>query len=295
MSRHHHRHSIWYRMRRWLRHNRKAAAGSAVIIAAAVLGTGGVFYHSWQEQSKRHVTAGNSVDMKSGYRTRTYEGKEYQYNTQITTILYAEIDSEGKMQAETVYGDKALAETLTLSILDEKKNKISILTLDGTTLSEMQDYDSSGKELGTSAGTLGEAYSRGDGGEVSCTNMKEAVEHLLGDITINEYVVANRSSKAEIHALADGLMAYMGEFAELLQNDPGLAEQEEQIMKENLQTSITRNKYQGLAQAIDKTSEGIMDYYQLKGEMRQEDSRTVFVPADQELEQLIIDLFYEEI
>lgn len=295
MSRHH-RHSIWYRMRRWLRHNKKAAAGSAVIIAAAVLGTGGVFYHSYQKQAQYHVTAGNSKDMKSGYRTRTYNGKEYQYNNAITTILYAELDSEGQMAAEAQYGGKAKAETLTLAILDEKKNKINILTLDGATMSEYHDYDSSGKDLGICSGTIGAAYSCGDGGEVSCSNMQAAAEALLGGISINEYVVANRSSKEEIHALADGLMAYMGEFAELLEsNDLGLAEEQEQLMREHLQTSITRNKYQSLAKAIDQTSEGILDYYQLKGELQNIDGEEAFVPDEQALESLIIDLFYEEI
>lgn len=296
MSRHHHRHSIWYRMRRWFRHNKKAAACSAAVIAAAVLGTGGVFYYSYQQQAKYHVTAGNSKDMKGGYRTRTYDGKEYQYNNTITTILYVELDSEGKMTAEAQYGGKARAETLTLAILDEKKNKINVLTLDGATLSEFHDYDSRGKDLGTCSGAIGEAYSRGDGGEVSCTNLQGAAEALLGGITINEYVVANRASKEEIHALADGLMAYMGEFAELIEsNDLDLAEQQEQLMKENLQTSITRNKYQSLARAIDQTSEGILDYYQLKGEQQTIDGEEVFVPDEQELERLIIDLFYEEI
>ena len=142
---------------------------------------------------------------------------------------------------------------------------------------------------------LKDAYSYGDGGEVSCENLVNAVETLLGDITINEYVVANRSSKTEIHALADGLMAYMGEFADLMQKDPNMAVQEEQIMRDNLQTSITRNKYQSLAETMDQTSEGIMDYYQLQGEWRSSGTAEMFYPDEQQLEQMIINLFYEEV
>lgn len=292
---HHHRHSIWYRMRRWVRHNKGLAAGSAVIVAVVAVGAGTVLYRSYQSQSQMHVTAGNAVDMKSGYRTRTWDGKEYQYNAQITNILYAELDSEGKLEAEATYGGKAKAETLTLFILDKKNQKINVLTLDGETVAQMHQYDSTGKDLGVSEGVLKDAYSYGDGGEVSCENLVNAVETLLEDITINEYVVANRSSKTEIHALADGLMAYMGEFADLMQKDPNMAVQEEQIMRDNLQTSITRNKYQSLAETMDQTSEGIMDYYQLQGERRSSSTAELFYPDEQQLEQLIINLFYEEV
>lgn len=293
--RHHHRHSVWYRMRRWIRHNKGLAAGSAVIVAVVAAGAGTALYRSWQSQSQMHVTSGNAVDMKSGYRTRTWEGKEYQYNAQITTILYAELDSDGKLEAGSTYGDKAEAEALTLFILDKKKNQISVLTLNTDTAADMHQYDSSGQDLGVITGVLRDAYSYGDGGDVSCENLQDAVESLLGDITINEYVVANRSSKQEIHELADGLMVYMGEFADLLQKDPNMAVQEEQIMRDNLQTSITRNKYQSLAQTIDQTSEGIMEYYQLQGEERQEDGTEKFYPDTQQLEQMIISLFYEEV
>ena len=63
---HHHRHSVWYRIRRWVRYNKKLAGGSALVVAAAVL-VGGTYLHSsLQAQQRQHVTAGNSVDMKNG-------------------------------------------------------------------------------------------------------------------------------------------------------------------------------------------------------------------------------------
>ena len=72
---HHHHHSIWYRIRRWVRHNKGLAAVGPVIVAAAVLAGGTYLHSSQQAQKKMHVTAGNSVDMKNGYRTRTYDGR----------------------------------------------------------------------------------------------------------------------------------------------------------------------------------------------------------------------------
>ena len=96
---HHHHHGIWYRMRRWMRHNKKFAAAAA-LLCIVVLSAGGFFLlHSQKEQSRLHVTAGNSVDMKGGYRTITWKDKEYQYKSLITTILYAGLDSTDPLKA----------------------------------------------------------------------------------------------------------------------------------------------------------------------------------------------------
>ena len=202
---HHHHHSIWYRIRRWVRHNKGLAAGGTVIVAAAVLAGGTYLHSSQQAQKKMHVTAGNSVDMKNGYRTRTYDGREYQYNSLITTILYAGIDSEGKMEASTAYSNKARADSIALVIMDKKNQKMSILALNRDTMTQIRRYTREGDDMGLYTSHLGYAYSYGDGGEVSCENLEEAVQLLIGDIPISDYVVTNRSSMPEINRLVGGV------------------------------------------------------------------------------------------
>ena len=203
--RHHHRHSAGYRIRRWLRKNKKLAIGSAVICIAA-LAAGGTFLHQERAaQSSMHVTAGNSVDMKSGYRRITYQGKEYQYNSLITTILYAGIDSEGEMKASNAYSNKARADSISLVILDKKHQRMRILALNRDTMTEIRRYSRSGSDMGTYVSHLGYAYSYGDGGEVSCEDLREAVSNLLGGIPVNEYAVTNRSSMTYINDLVGGI------------------------------------------------------------------------------------------
>ena len=203
--RHHHRHSAGYRIRRWLRKNKKLAIGSAVICIAA-LAAGGTFLHQERAaQSVMHVTAGNSVDMKSGYRRITYQGKEYQYNSLITTILYAGIDSEGEMKASNAYSNKARADSISLVILDKKHQRMRILALNRDTMTDIRRYSRSGSDMGTYVSHLGYAYSYGDGGEVSCEDLREAVSNLLGGIPVNEYAVTNRSSMTYINDLVGGI------------------------------------------------------------------------------------------
>ena len=201
---HHHHHGIWYRMRRWMRHNKKFAAAVA-LLCIVVLSAGGFFLlHSQKEQSRLHVTAGNSVDMKGGYRTITWKDKEYQYNSLITTILYAGLDSTDPLKASETYSNKARADSVSVVILDKKKKKMSILALNRDTMTEIRRYTRTGEDMGTYVSHLGYAYSYGDGGEVSCEDLKEAVEKLLG-ISIDEYAVTNQSSITSINDLVGGV------------------------------------------------------------------------------------------
>ena len=347
---HHHRHSVWYRIRRWVRHNKKLAGGSALVVAAAVL-VGGTYLHgSLQAQQRQHVTAGNSVDMKNGYRTRTYDGKEYQYNSLIITILYAGIDSEGTMEATAAYSNKARADSIALVILDKKKQKMSILALNRDTMTQIRRYTREGDDLGLYTSHLGYAYSYGDGGEVSCENLEEAVQLLIGDIPISDYVVTNRSSMTEINDLVGGvtvtvpnndlaakhsdlsqgrvvtlddsnvedflryrdiqtdfsnegriqrqqayITAYIGQFRELLQTDLESAWDKTEEMTDHLQTSITKSKYLGLAKLLESVSFDDTDYYRPEGTDQLGDLHDEFYLDEDNMEKLIIDLFYEPI
>lgn len=346
---HHHHHGIWYRMRRWMRHNKKFAAAAA-LLCIVVLSAGGFFLlHSQKEQSRLHVTAGNSVDMKGGYRTITWKDKEYQYNSLITTILYAGLDSTDPLKASETYSNKARADSVSVVILDKKKKKMSILALNRDTMTEIRRYTRTGEDMGTYVSHLGYAYSYGDGGEVSCEDLKEAVEKLLG-ISIDEYAVTNQSSITSINDLVGGVtvtvpnddlaamypelkkgavvtlddsnvkdflqhrdtaadfsnegrierqQAYVTAYVDLLKDrlasEPDQLWQEIGQMNDYLQTSITKNKYLSLARLLEKVSFTDADYYRPTGKDSAGELHDEFYVDEDELRQLVIDLFYEEV
>lgn len=346
---HHHHHGIWYRMRRWMRHNKKFAAAAA-LLCIVVLSAGGFFLlHSQKQQSRLHVTAGNSVDMKGGYRTITWKDKDYQYNSLITTILYAGLDSTDPLKASETYSNKARADSVSVVILDKKKKKMSILALNRDTMTEIRRYTRTGEDMGTYVSHLGYAYSYGDGGEVSCEDLKEAVEKLLG-ISIDEYAVTNQSSITSINDLVGGVtvtvpnddlaamypelkkgavvtlddsnvkdflqhrdtaadfsnegrierqQAYVTAYVDLLKDrlasEPDQLWQEIGQMNDYLQTSITKNKYLSLARLLEKVSFTDADYYRPTGKDSAGELHDEFYVDEDALQQLVIDLFYEEV
>lgn len=185
--------------------NKKVFLYSAAVVIILAVGLGIWAYQIQKRQQSLHVTAGNSVDMKAGYRNITYNGKEYQYNSLITTVLYAGVDSEGEMKENESYTGAARADSISVAVLDKKHEKMTIIALSRDTMTDVRRYSMSGRDRGTYETHLGFAYAYGDGGEVSCENLREAVSNLLCGIPIDEYVVTNQSSMTHINDLVGGV------------------------------------------------------------------------------------------
>ena len=192
-----------YSNRKKRRMRKKKILGTALVCVLAVAVIGVFVYKNQKDQKLQKVTAGNSYNMGSGFRNIEYKGESYQYNNRITTILYAGVDSVGKMEESEQYGNKARADTIALVVMDEKKEKMSILSINRDTMTDIRRYTMNGNDKGLYETHLGYAYSYGDGGEVSCENLCEAVSLLMGGIPVKRYVVTNQDSMSYINNLEE--------------------------------------------------------------------------------------------
>ena len=179
-NRHHHRKS---------RHQRKKQKMLILGLAAAVAFVGlaaTVVINKLKEQKNYHVTGANSVDVGAGYRYTEYNGKKYQYNNRVTTLLYAGLDSFDELKQTATYGDKARADSIMLIVLDEVSKKMSVVAINRDTMTEVHRFSRKGDDLGVYVTHLGYAYTNGDGGEASCENLKTAVSTLFNNLPIDD-------------------------------------------------------------------------------------------------------------
>ena len=198
-NRHHHRKS---------RHQRKKQKMLILGLAAAVAFVGlaaTVVINKLKEQKNYHVTGANSVDVGAGYRYTEYNGKKYQYNNRVTTLLYAGLDSFDELKQTATYGDKARADSIMLIVLDEVSKKMSVVAINRDTMTEVHRFSRKGDDLGVYVTHLGYAYTNGDGGEASCENLKTAVSTLFNDLPIDGYMVSNQTSIVMINDLVGGV------------------------------------------------------------------------------------------
>ncbi|MFQ9393317.1 MAG: LCP family protein [Lachnospiraceae bacterium] len=90
--------------------------------------------------------------------------KNIQYNNRVTTILYAGVDSTGKMESSVQYSDKARADTIALVVMDETNQKMTILSINRDTMTKVRRYTLlNGNDNGLYTTHIGFAYSYGDG------------------------------------------------------------------------------------------------------------------------------------
>lgn len=179
---------------------------ASILLSICVMAVAGIFvYKEMQTQKAMQISAGNSHNVGSGFRNITYNGEKYEYNNRVTTILYTGVDSSGKMEASSQYGDKARADSINLVVMDEKKKKMTIVSINRDTMTQIRRYSMSGNDQGLYTTHLGYAYTYGDGGDVSCKSLCEAVSLLFGEVPVKRYIVTNQDSMSYINDLVGGV------------------------------------------------------------------------------------------
>ena len=204
---HHHRKKkpLYRRIRHWLLHHKKQAAVTAGICVAAAAILGAMAWQNQRQQEALQIKAGNSHDVGNSFREITYKGKKYRYNTLTKAILYAGIDEEGVLKSSKQYGNKGRADTIAVVVFDKQSRKISILSINRDTMTQIRRYSLNGNDNGLYTSHIGYAYSYGDGGKASCENLREAVSLLLGGIPIADYVITSQASMPYINDLVGGI------------------------------------------------------------------------------------------
>ena len=97
-----------------------------VLLVIAVLAAGGLWLaHEAREEGELQNISGDRVNVGTGYRDITYKGKQYRYNTRITSILYAGVDSDGEMVKNSRYTNAPRADSISLIVMDEFHHKLT--------------------------------------------------------------------------------------------------------------------------------------------------------------------------
>lgn len=274
--------SRYRRLKHTLRNNKKMVLFSALLVTIAAVLVSVLVIKKLEQQKNYHiyhVSASNSVDVGAGYRYTEYNGKKYQYNNRVTTLLYACLDSTDELNASAVYGDKTRADSIMLIVLDELHKKMSVLAINRDTMTQIHRFSRSGQDLGTYATQIGYAYSNGDGGKASCENLADAVSNLIGGLPINGYIVLNQTSICMINELVGGVTVTVPN-DDLAAQFPDLTEGS----VVTLDDSNVRPYLQYRDTSIDFSNEGCMErqksfmlsFAEQFGELLKEDARSVW-------------------
>lgn len=117
----------------------------------------------------------------------TYQGKRYEKNPDIRTMLFLGIDKEEAADLNGNPGTNGQSDSINLLVLNTKEKTGQFLQISRDTIVPVDVYDIQGEKILTEEGQLALQYAYGDGKAKSCRLTKEKVSDLLYGISIPDY------------------------------------------------------------------------------------------------------------
>ena len=301
----HHGHHKHHRHHRHGRNKKPLVIGIIVAAVAVALGSASVV-NQLNRRKNYHVTGTNSVDVGAGYRYTEYNGKKYQYNNRVTTLLYAGLDSFDELKQTATYGDKARADSIMLIVLDEVSKKMSVVAINRDTLFNNLPIDGYMVSNQTSIVMINDLVG---GVTVTVPNDDLAAKYpelttgnvvTLDESNVRAYVqqrdtAVDFSNEGRIERQKSFVLSFMDEFGAMVKEDASSVWDSLEACSDWMQTDITKNKYLSLADAFSNTNLTPDSYYILEGEDQLGELHDEFYYDEDALQELIIKLFYREI
>ena len=167
------------------RHRRKKFPVVAVIcvVLSLVIGVG-TGWVAWKYTNKTKQNTEEASQSQTTGDYVYYDGKTYQYNTDLTNILFMGIDKETQVVTGNIPGTAGQADCIMVLSLNKTDQTCKVLQISRDAMTGIDIYDSSGNYYSSINAQLATQYAYGTGGTNSCWAMKKTVRELLYDLPI---------------------------------------------------------------------------------------------------------------
>ncbi len=151
-----------------------------------------------------NITAPQGVEVQNDGEYIVYNGKTYELNTNVTSMLFMGIDKRALDQSE-VNGTGGQADVIVLIAVDTKTSEITMLNISRDTMTDVTLYSANGGYVGTETQQICLAYAYGDGMETSCENTVNSVKRLFYNIPIKSYLALDLDGIAAVNDSVGGV------------------------------------------------------------------------------------------
>lgn len=160
-----------------------------IFILVGTIGLGILNKKHMEEQAKSDVVA--EVGENSSTGVITYGGKKYKYNDHLSNFLFMGVDTREKVETTKGEANAGQADAIFLLSWDRVEHKMCMVSIPRDTITEIEVFDQEGNSLGMTKDHINLAYAYGDGKNISCDLMKQAVSGLLYGLPIQGYCSLN--------------------------------------------------------------------------------------------------------
>lgn len=155
-------------------------------------------------ESNYSITAPQGVETQNQGEFVVYNGKTYEYNKNITSILFMGVDKR-ELEETEVKGTGGQADVIVLLAVDTKTGKISMINISRDTMTDVTVYSANGGYVGSEEQQLCLAYAYGDGKKTSCENTVNSVKRLFYNIPIKSYLALDLDGIAAVNDSIGGV------------------------------------------------------------------------------------------
>lgn len=121
----------------------------------------------------------------------TYDGKQYQYNSDVINILCLGIDKDIPIEEKRETGSEGLADAVILASIDTEEDTLKFLAVPRETIVPVKLIDTKGNFVRTENEQITLQYAYGQTAEKSCELMIDTVSNLLFQLPIQRYCAIN--------------------------------------------------------------------------------------------------------
>jgi LCP family protein required for cell wall assembly len=168
---------------------------AAVFVVSAMLLVVELFDNSQNDFTSGSVSLDKNV---------SHNGKEYTLDEDIETLLILGLDKFGSVDSESYNNDKQ-ADFLMLFVIDNRAKSYKVVHLNRDAMVEMNVLGVAGDKIDTATRQLALSHTYGNGKEVSCRNVANAVSGMLMGAEIDHYVSATMDAVCVYNDLVGGV------------------------------------------------------------------------------------------
>ncbi len=222
--------------------NQKITLILMVILTILTVIAAGLIVKDKRSRESKAVEGNTSTQSQSqaGRDQIEYNGKTYEYNSNLTNILFMGIDKADDIDKTYMPGEAGQADCIMLLSLDQDTKEANIWQINRNSMTQVDLYDVSGNAYKTINKQLATQYAYCIGGSRSCWATEKTVGNMLYDLPIDGYVSLAVDGISEINDALGGVKVTMVEADEAV--DASFVAGTDVVLKGDLAETYVRRR-----------------------------------------------------
>lgn len=226
---------------------RKFLKVTAVFLAFVLLLSAAMFLLNIWDKKRGFFPTQQTDELSS---VLNYKGQDYEIKDGIETVLLMGLDKFEGTEDENSYNNDRQADFILLCVIDSANSKCTAVNINRDSMVDMNVLGVAGQKIDTVNKQLALAHTYGNGKEVSCRNVSDAVSNLLMGMEIDHYISLTMDSVATLNDLVGGVeVTVLDDFTGI---DDALIKGEKATLKGEQALRYVRTRY-GLEDSTNST------------------------------------------